>query len=332
MHAVIVRKFGTIDDLELGELTDPAAGPQDVIVGVRAVAVNYVDLLVIAGKYQFLPQLPFAPGKLPVGTVVACGAGVTAFKPGDRVLTLAEQGGYAERVCVPASACIRIPDSISFVDAAAISLAYDTSWFALRDRARYMPGESVLVLGASGSVGLASVQLAKAFGAFVIAAIANPAHARLVKEAGADAVVDLSRDDLRESLREQVWALTDRKGADVVLDMVGDPYFSAALRALAWRGRLVVIGFAAGEIPSVRANYLLVKNIEISGLQVSDYRKRMPETMLACFNEIFALIEQGVLKPPAHRTYPLTDYAAALHALQDRTVRDRIILTPGRAA
>lgn len=332
MHAVIVRKFGTIDDLELAELVDPTAGAGEVIVEVRAVAVNYVDLLVIGGKYQFLPQVPFAPGKLPVGVVVACGTGVTALEVGDRVLTLAEQGGYAERVCVPAPACIRIPDAISFVAAAAISLAYDTSWFALRDRARYAPGESVLVLGASGSVGLASVQLAKAFGAFVMGAIANPAHAALVQEAGADAIVDLSHDDLRESLREQVWALTARKGADVVLDMLGDPYFSAALRALAWRGRLVVIGFAAGEIPSVRANYLLVKNIEVSGLQVSDYRKRMPEVMRACFEEIFGLIERGRLKAPAHRTYSLADYSAALHALQDRAVRDRIILVPGRAA
>lgn len=331
MRAVVVRAFGPVDALEVGELADPVPTAGEVLVEVRATAVNYVDLLVIGGKYQFLPALPFAPGKLPAGVVVGCGAGVTTVRPGDRVLTLAEAGGYAERVAVPAAACIPLPPALSFVDAAAMSLAYDTAWFALTDRARVQPGESVLVLGASGAVGLAAVQLAKAFGARVLGGITTPAHAALVRDAGADVVVDLAGDDLRERLRDDVRAATGG-GADVVLDMLGSPYFEAALRALAWRGRLVVIGFAAGTIPSVRANYLLVKNIEVSGLQVSDYRKRMPDQMAACFAEVFALYAAGKVRPPAHRTYTLADFARALADLQNREVRDRIILTPNGAA
>ena len=323
-----MRAFGPIDALEVGDLPDPAPAAGEVLVEVHATAVNYVDLLVIGGKYQFLPQLPFAPGKLPAGVVIACGAGVSTLGRGDRVLTLAEQGGYAERISVPAAACIPLPAAMPFVDAAAMSLAYDTAWFALKDRARMQPGETVLVLGASGAVGLAAVQLAKAFGARVLGGITSPAHAGLVRDAGADVIVDLGGNDLRDRLRDDVRAASAGAGADVVLDMLGSPYFEAALRALAWRGRLVVIGFAAGTIPSVRANYLLVKNIEVSGLQVSDYRKRMPEQMAACFAEVFALYAAGKIRPPAHRTYALADVARALADLQNREVRDRIILTP----
>ncbi len=218
---------------------------------------------------------------------------------------------------------------MSFVDAAAMALAYDTSWFALRDRARLGPGETVLVLGASGAVGLASIQLAKAMGARVLAGIASKDKEDIVRAAGADALIDLSRPDLRDSLRAQVYAVTDKKGADVVLDPLGGDIFDAALRALAWRGRLVVIGFAAGRIPTVKANYLLVKNIEVSGLQVSDYRKRMPEQMAACFREIFALFEAGTLKPAPIKTYPLEQVATALHDIEDRKARGRIVLTQG---
>jgi NADPH2:quinone reductase len=332
MRAVVVRAFGSIDDLAVGELDDPTPGPGEVLVDVHATAANYVDLLVIAGKYQFLPALPFAPGKLPAGVVRVCGPGVTTRKPGDRVLTLAEAGGYAERVAVAAAACIPLPDGMPFVDAAALSLAYDTAWFALKERARFQKGERVLVLGASGSVGIAAIQLAKAFGATVLGGITTPSSAALVRAAGAEVIIDLAAPDLHEQLRADVRAATDGNGADIVLDMLGSPYFEAALRALAWRGRLVVIGFAAGTIPSVRANYLLLKNIEVSGLQVSDYRKRLPAMMDACFDDIFRLYEAGTLHAPAHRVYPLGDFARALTDLRDRQVRERIILTPSRTA
>jgi NADPH2:quinone reductase len=335
MRAVVVQAFGPVEQLALGELAEPMPQAGEVLVEVRATGVNYVDLLVIGGKYQFLPQVPFAPGKLPAGVVVACGPGVSRLKPGDRVLTLAEQGGYAERIAVPDSSCILLPADLSFVDAAAMALAYDTAWFALVERARYSAGESVLVLGASGAVGLAALQLARAFGARVLAGIANSAHADLVREAGADAIIDLSGSDLHDRLRADVGAATGGNGVNIVLDMLGivldmlgSPYFEAALRALAWRGRLVVVGFAAGTIPSVRANYLLVKNIEVSGLQISDYRKRMPDLMERCFRDIFDLYGAGKLRPPAHRVYGLADFAQALTDLQDRSIRERIVLAP----
>jgi NADPH2:quinone reductase len=204
------------------------------------------------------------------------GAGVTDLKVGDRVLAMAESGGYAQVCAVDAKSCYALPDKMSFPEAAASSLVYDTSWFALRERARLSDGETVLVLGASGGVGLASVQLAKAMGARVLGAIANMDKAQMVRDAGADGIIDLSAPDLHENLRAQVYAQNDGKGADIVLDMLGGDFFDAAVRALAWCGRLVVIGFAAGRIPSLKMNYVLVKNIEVSGLQVSDYRKRRP--------------------------------------------------------
>jgi NADPH2:quinone reductase len=331
MRAVVVNDFGPIEAAKIGELPTPAPKAGEVLVEVHATAANFVDLLVISGKYQFLPERPFAPGKLPAGTVKALGSGVHNLKPGDRVLAMAEHGGYAEFVAIAESQCFRLPPSMSFVDAAAMALAYDTAWFALRDRARAQPGESVLVLGASGGVGLASLQLARGMGLKVLAGIANKDKEDIVRAAGADAIIDLSRPDLRDGLREQVYAVTGKRGADIILDPLGGDIFDAAIRALAWRGRLVVIGFAAGRIPTIKANYLLVKNIEVSGLQVSDYRKRLPEQMAACFREIFALYEAGKLKPAPTKTYPLEQFAAALHDIQDRKARGRIVLTQGGA-
>jgi NADPH2:quinone reductase len=330
MRAVVVNEFGPIEAAKIGELPTPVPRANEVLVEIRATAANFVDLLMIGGKYQFLPERPFAPGKLPAGTVKAAGSEVKNLKPGDRVLAMAEHGGYAEFVAMPELQCFRLPDSMSFIDVAAMALAYDTSWFALRDRARLQPGETVLVLGASGAVGLASIQLAKAMGARVLAGIANKDKEDIVRAAGADAVVDLSRPNLRDSLREQVYAVTDKKGADVILDPLGGDIFDAALRALAWRGRLVVIGFAAGRIPTIKANYLLLKNIEVSGLQISDYRKRMPEQMAACFKEIFSLFAAGKLKPAPTKTYPLEQFATALHDIEDRKARGRIVLTQGQ--
>jgi len=328
MRAAVVKEFGPILSHRLDSLPDPTPGPGEVLVAIRAAAVNFVDSLVVTGKYQFLPERPFAPGKLPAGVVTALGAGVQDLKVGDRVLTLAEQGGYAERIAVAARECFKLPPAMSFVDAAAMALVYDTAWFALRERARLRAGESVLVLGATGGVGLAAIQLAKALGAKVFAGVANPAKAPLASSAGADAIVDLAKDNLRDALREQVFANNDGHGVDIVLDPVGGDAFEAALRALAWRGRLVVIGFAAGRIPSVQANYLLVKNIEVSGLQVSDYRKRTPELMAQCMHEIFALFEAGKLKPAPTVTRPLDDFAQALQDVVDRRVAGRVVLVP----
>jgi NADPH2:quinone reductase len=328
MRAVMVREFGALEAAALGEMPDPVPGPDQVLINIEATAANFVDLLVIGGKYQFLPPRPFVPGKLPAGTVAAIGPNVQGLKVGDRVLSLAEEGGYAEKVAVPARQCHRLPDSMTFVEAAAMALVYDTAWFALRDRARLQPGETVLVLGATGGVGLAALQLAKAFGAKVLAGISTAAKADLVLQSGADAVIDLSRSNLHDSLREQVHAVTDARGADVILDPLGGDIFDAALRALAWRGRLVVIGFAAGRIPTIKANYLLLKNIEVSGLQVSDYRKRRPEQMAECLREVFALYEAGRIKAAPTVTYPLAQVQDALREISDRKVRGRVVVTP----
>ena len=328
MKAVVVREFGPIGSARVEEIPTPEAGENEVLVEVAAVAANFVDTLVMQGRYQFLPERPFVPGKLPTGTVRALGTGATHFQPGDRVLTLAEQGGYAQYVAVPESQCYRLPDSLYFDDAASIALAYDTAWVALTDRARLKAAETVLVLGATGSVGLAAIQLAKAKGARVLAGISSPQKAHIVREAGADEMVDLSVANLRDELREQVYALTGGAGVDIVIDPLGGDYFDAAIRALAWRGRLVVVGFAAGRIPTLKANYLLLKNIEVSGIQVSDYRKRTPEIMRDCFAEIFDFFQKGAIRAAPVTAYPLEQYEQALSDLLGRKIAGRAILHP----
>jgi NADPH2:quinone reductase len=329
MRAVIVHAFGKENGrIAFGEAPEPSPGPDELLIRIDAVAVNFVDLLVIDGNYQFLPDPPFSPGKLPVGTVLAIGDAVRGFKAGDRVLTMAEQGGYAEQIAVPCSQCFPLPDSLSVIDAASMALAFDTAWFALYARARLQPGDSVLVLGATGAVGHAAIQLAKAKGARVLAGISGPHRAAAARDAGADGLIDLSAKDLRDSLRAQVHAQTDGKGVDIVLDPLGGDIFDAAIRALAWGGRLVVIGFAAGRIPTLKANYLLLKNIEVSGLQISDYRRRMPDRMAECFRDIFALYDTGALRPLPATTFALANFADALALIRTRKAAGRIVLLP----
>jgi NADPH:quinone reductase len=326
MRAIVVTEFGGPEKLRVAEVATPVPGAGEVLLEVHAAPVNFVDLLVVGGAYQFLPVPPFIPGKGPAGIVRVCGAGVATLQVGDRVLAMAEEGGYAEAVAVAADQCYPLPSSMSFSAAASLSLVYDTAWFALRERGRLQPGETVLVLGASGGVGQAAVQLAHAMGARVLAAIARPERAVAVRAAGADAVIDLSRANLRDSLREQVYAATDGRGVDIILDPLGGEVFHPALRALAWCGRLVVIGFAAGAIPTLRVNYLLLKNIEVSGLQISDYRKRRPADMAAAFAEIFALFERGKIRPAAATEFPLERAGEALAALRDRRIDSRAVL------
>ena len=326
MRAIVVDEFGPPERLCVAEMPPPVAGPGEIVVAVHAAPVNYADLLVVGGTYQFLPPRPFVPGKGPAGIVAELGPDVTKFEIGDRVLAMAEAGGYAEAVAVPADQCYRLPAQMSFVEAASLSLLYDTAWFALRERARLEPGETVLVLGASGGVGRAALQLARAMGARVLAGISRPERASAALAAGAEAVIDLARADLRDSLRREVYAVTGGAGADIILDPLGGAVFEAAVRALAWRGRLVVIGFAAGGIPSVKTNYLLLKNIEISGLQVSDYRKRRPAQMAECFAEIFACYQEGKITPAAATVFPLERAGEALAALRDRRIDGRAVL------
>jgi NADPH:quinone reductase len=328
MRAIVARAFGTYEHLALEELPDPVPGADEIVISVHATAANFVDILTIGGTYQFKPKLPFVPGKCPAGVVYAVGANVAAFKPGDRVLALAEEGGYAELCKTTEAKCVPLPHAISFTDAASMSSVFDTAWFALRERARMENGETVLVLGASGGVGLAALQLAKALGGQALGALANPAKVDLARGAGADHIIDLAGADLKDDLRAQVFAVTGGRGADVVLDMLGGDVFHAAIRAVAWNGRLVVIGFAAGRIPTIKANYLLVKNISVSGLQVSDYRRRAPAKTAACWAELFADCEAGIIRPLPTTVWPSARCAEALAALHDRTARGRIVLTP----
>lgn len=328
MRAVVVREFGALKNAVVADLPGPTPGTDDILIEIRATAVNFVDTLMVSGTYQSLPPLPFVPGKLPVGIVKSVGTGISTCKAGDRVMALVEYGGFAELVLTKAAFCIPLPASISFTNAASMSSGFDTAWFALHERARLQWGERVLVLGATGGVGLAALQLAKAHGAKALAGISNPTKADLATAAGADAIIDLARPELHESLREQVHAVTNGRGADVVLDMLGGDIFDAAIRTLAWRGRVVVIGFAAGRIATLKTNYLLLKNIAVSGMQISSYRRWAPGETTVCWAELFRLYEEGRIKPLPTTVWPLDRGAEALAALQGRSVRGRIVLVP----
>ncbi len=330
MRAVVVEKFGALENASLRDVPAPAPSADEVLVDVRAVAVNFADTLLIGGTYQFRPPLPFVPGKLPAGVVTAVGSNVTAIAVGAPVLALTEYGGYGELVVVPAARCLGIPPAISLADAASMSSVYDTAWTALRDRARLEPGETVLVVGATGGVGLAAVHLVKALGGTVLAGLTNRNKAHLARDARADAIIDLSVPDLKNGVRGQVRAANDGRDADIVLDMLGGDFFAAAIRAVAWRGRVVVIGFAAGGIPTVQANDLLVKNIAVSGLQISDYRRRSIALTRACYAELFSLCESGAIKPLPTTLLPIDRFADALRAVADRAAEGRIVLVPRR--
>jgi NADPH2:quinone reductase len=310
------------------DIPAPTPGEREVVIEARAIGVNYPDLLTIEGKYQLLPPRPFIPGKEAAGVVRAVGAAVTTCKPGDRVMALVEYGAYAEQVIAPEQQVFVLPDAMPFPDAAALGLAYQTAHFALIDRGQWRAGETVLVTGASGAVGLASLQVAKALGATVLAGVSGPRRTQVASDNGADHVIDLSSPNLRESLRAQVHAVTGGRGVDVVLELLGGDIFDAALRALSWRGRLVVVGFASGRVPEVKANYLLLKNISVSGLQVSDYRDRDPAWMRRVQRELFDLYCAGKLKPCICATYPLSRCAEALARFGRRDVVGKLMLVP----
>ena len=329
MKAVVVGELGSIDNARVTEVDTPSPGPGQLLIEVGAVPVNYVDIVTISGRYQFKPKLPYTPGKGPAGRVAAIGAGVTRFKVGDRVLGMAEAGGYAELALAEEAQSYALPDTMSFADAASLSLAFDTAWMALRERARIAAGDTVLVLGATGAVGNAAVQLAKAMGAGrVLGAVASAEKFDAVSAAGADTMIDLSTPDLRESLRAQVFAAISDHGVDIIVDPLGGEIFEAAIRAIAWRGRVVVLGFAAGGIPSLKINYLMLKNMEISGLQISDYRKRAPDLVRQCYDEVFAFYRAGLIKAPPTTTLPLDACAQAMHLVGDRKAAGRVVLLP----
>lgn len=327
MKAVWVRRFAPFETIGVEDMPDPVPGQGEVVVDVVAAEVNYPDILVIEGNYQFKPPLPFSPGKAAAGRVSALGAGVEAFALGDAVALQVEYGAYAEKIKVRAENCFKKPPDIPFDTAAALGLAYQTAWFALKDRAGFRPGEVVLALGASGGVGMATLQVAKALGArLAIGGVRGKANAELALHCGADHVIELADPDLRDSLRAQVQELTGKHGADIVIDPVGGDAHAAALRALAWCGRMVVVGFAGGQIPIIKANYLLVRNISVIGLQWSDYRDRTPERIAEAQRELFALYQQGRIDPYIGRRLPLDQFAEGLRTLRDGKVQGKVIL------
>ncbi len=327
MKALIVTEHGPLEKLSLGEFPDPKPGKGEVLVDVHAASVNFPDLLVIGGTYQNLPPRPFVPGKDLAGVVAAVGEGVTRVKPGDRVLAQIEHGAFAERAVVREVLCFVMPTKMRFEDGAAMGLVYLTAHNAMVERAQLRAGETVLVTGAAGGVGLACVQLAKALGAVVVAAVSSDEKAEVARASGADHIVRTDMPDLRESFRKQVFDAVGKRGIDLVLENVGGDVFDASLRVMAWCGRLVIIGFAGGRIPEVKAGYLLVKNISLIGLQSSDYRERAPEVVRTAYEQLFALYEQGKIKPHVMAAYPMKDYLTALHAVKDRKVLGKVVIS-----
>jgi len=326
MRALVVHEHGPIETLELEEFAEPKPGPDEVLVDIHAASVNFPDLLVIDGTYQLLPPKPFVPGKDFAGAVSAVGPGVTTLGPGDRVMAQVEYGAYAERAVAPLRNCYRIPAAMSFAEAAAMGLVYLTAHFALVERGTVKPGEIVLVTGAAGGVGLAAVQIAKALGAVVIGAVATKEQAAIASANGADHVVRTDVPDLREHFRQQVFAAVGKRGVDLIIDPVGGDVFDASLRTIAWCGRLVIVGFAAGRVPEIKTGYILVKNISLIGLQVSDYRDREPEKVRRAQQELFALYEHGKLKPHIMARYPFSSYRDALAAVRDGKALGKVVI------
>lgn len=331
MRALVVREFGGPESLRLEDRPRPEPRAGEVRVEVHTIGINYPDLLVIGGQYQRLPERPFIPGKDAAGVVAAVGQGVTELALGDRVVVQLGHGAYAEEIVVRALDSHRMPDGMSFVDAAAMGLVYQTAHFALVERGRFEAGETVMVTGAGGGVGGAAIQLVKALGGTALAASRSPDKADVIRAAGADGLIDLRAQNLRDSLRAQVQVATGGRGVDVVLDTQGGDVFDAAIRALAWRGRIVVIGFAAGRIPEIKANYLLVKNITAAGLQWSDYRERDPAWVRRVQDELFRLHAAGQLRPHVMQTYRMEDYAAALDVVRSSRIVGKVVLETGRS-
>jgi NADPH2:quinone reductase len=328
VRAARVHEFGPPSILVVDEVDDLTPGPGEVLVAVAAVSVNFPDLLVVSGEYQNLPERPFSPGKEAAGRIAAVGEGVTNFSVGDRVLTLMEYGGYAEQLVVPAELAFPLPDAVTFENAAAAGLVFSTAYFAFHRRVQINAGDTVLITGAAGGVGSAGIQLAKLAGARVLALVHSAEKAEFVRSLGADVVLTSGP----ETLRDDVRAATDGHGVDIVLDMLGGDYLSQAVRATAWEGSIIIVGFAAGGQNPIKPGHLLVKNISIHGLQGSDYRDRTPDLMAEAMREVFANMATGELVIPIDRTYDLTDIAAALTHVADRRVMGKVVITTGAAS
>jgi NADPH2:quinone reductase len=328
VRAMLVKQFGALEQMSLEDLPTPVPGQGEVLIDARAIGVNFPDLLVIEGTYQILPKLPFSPGKEVAGVVRAVGPGVASPNVGERVTAQVEHGAYREQVLAEANNVAVLPESVGYEAGAAFGLGYLTVYFGLLRRARLEPGEWVLVTGASGGVGSAGVQLAKALGARVIAVGRTEDKRNFALEQGADHTIEFKP----EGFKERVMELTDGHGADVILESVGGELFRACMRAIAWEGRLVIIGFAAGEIPTVKAGHVLVKNMDLIGVQSSDYREREPESFREAQEELLGLLTHGKIGVQVTATYPLEAAAEALEEIRDSRVLGKVVLTTGASA
>lgn len=327
MRAVLCRELKGPDGLSIADVPSPAlGGPTSVRIAMHAAGINFADTLIVAGQYQEKPALPFVPGLEGAGVVVEVGAAVTRVKPGDRVMATFIQGAFAEEAVTEENEVWPIPSSMDFATAAGFSVTYGTSHVGLKHRAALKAGETLLVHGAAGGVGLTAVELGKLMGATVIATASSAAKLALARAYGADHVIDTSSDDLRERVR----AITGGRGADVIYDPVGGDLFDASVRLLSWEGRLLVVGFASGRIPQAPANILLVKNCSVVGFFWGAYRKNGPAVMRASFEELLNWYAAGRLKPHVSKRYDLAEAGQAMTEMQQRRITGKVILVTGR--
>ena len=325
MKAVVCKAWGPPESLVIEERPSPQAGPGTVVISVRAANVSFPDTLVIQNKYQTKQELPFVPGSEVAGVVKSLGAGVEGWKVGDRVSAQASNGGYAEEVVADADRLLAVPDQMDFASAAVLGSAYGTSYYALTERGQLRAGETLLVLGASGGVGLAAVEIGKALGAKVIACASSAERLAVCRAHGADETIDYANDDMRARVK----AITRGDGVDVIYDPVGGPYSELALRDMAWGGRFLVVGFAAGDIPKIPLNLPLIKGCSIVGVWIGAFARRDRARHRANVVELGRWFQEGKIRPHISATYPLERAANALNALSQRKVIGKVVLTAG---
>lgn len=326
MKAIICKTWGLPDTLTVEELPDPVPAAGQVSIEVQAAGVNFPDVLIIQNKYQFKPELPFTPGSELAGVVRAVGEDVTHLKPGERVIAFIGNGAFAQQVVAPAAVVMPMPPGMDFDTAAAITLTYGTSHHAVVDRAQLKAGETMLVLGAAGGVGLAAIEIGKALGARVIAAASSDEKLAVCKAHGADATINYSTQDLREAIK----AATDGKGPDVIYDPVGGVYAEPAFRSIGWRGRYLVVGFANGEIPKLPLNLALLKGASLVGVFWGEFARREPKANLAAMRELMGWLAQGKIKPHISGRYALAETPKALNDMAARKVTGKIVIQPQR--
>ncbi len=325
IKAVLCREYGPPESLTFEEVTEHQPGAGQVVVAVHACAVNFPDTLIIQGKYQFKPEMPFAPGGEVAGVIKAVGAGVQGHAVGDRVIAIPGWGGFSEEAVVRQEKLIPLPEGIPMDEAAALVITYGTTHYALKDRAGLQPGETLLVLGAAGGTGVAAIELGKVMGARVIAAASSEEKLAFCRQHGDDDTINYAQENLRERLRE----LTDNKGVDVVYDPVGGDYTEPALRSLAWKGRLLVIGFTAGDIPRPPLNLPLLKGASIVGVFYGAFQVQEPERFRALMAELLGWLQEGRIRPSITTRYPLDQAPQALRDIQDRRVTGKVVVQTG---